>query len=266
MPTIRCSECGNEIEYWEKKDAAICDQCGAVNGITFSGVLRGANPFGSNSKFFASKSKNLISHYDKKLEHTRNIVLETRREDSQYKGSSSYGFTVFLIILLSFIIFCICCRSCSPKNSDKATTNDSTPVVTDTSAVLTETTQIAATTTVFSEVTEESVVDNSQLVDLLIETGYSPENAAGIAEVLNSLEIYSVDIYFQSTTDVENGLCSITGFPNGSNNYDEVFYFTTENGVVFYVGFTDYDLYDTDLHDGFIMTYTEALELKNAES
>ncbi len=264
MPTIRCNVCGNEIEYWEKKDAAICDQCGAVNGITFSGVLRGANPFGSNSKFFASKSKNLISHYDKKLEHTRNIVLETRRADSPYKGSSSYGFTVFLIILLSFIIFCICCGSCSTGTRDSA--NEAAPIVTDTSAVLTETTQPTTVTTTTSEVTEESVVDNSQLVDLLIEMGYSPENAAGIAEVLNSLEIYSIDIYFQSTTDVENGLCSITGFPNGSDNYDEVFYFTTENGVVFYVGFTDYDLYDTDSHDGFIMTYTEALELRNAEA
>ena len=133
MSTIRCSECGNEIEYWDTKDAVICDQCGAVNGITFSGVLRGANPFGSNSKFFASKTRNLVSHYDSELEHRRNIALETRRKDSPDKSNGSYGFTVFLIMLLSFIIFCICCWSCSTNKFDNANQNASAVVVADSS-------------------------------------------------------------------------------------------------------------------------------------
>ncbi len=92
---------------------------------------------------------------------------------------------------------------------------------------------------------------------MLFGMGYSEAQAKDIEKVLNELGINSIGLY-STTGTPQSGLNSVVCYPNGSFDRDRRFYFTTENGELFYVGFRDYDLYDSE-NGGVLMSYDEAL-------
>jgi len=97
-------------------------------------------------------------------------------------------------------------------------------------------------------------VDNS-IVSKLTDVGYTVEHATEIQSILNTCGITSIDIYFQ-TGEAEKGLNAMSCYANGSKEDKSRFTVTTEDGVPFYVGFLNEDLYDKD-QGGFLMKYTD---------
>lgn len=84
---------------------------------------------------------------------------------------------------------------------------------------------------------------DSQITSVMISKGYVMEHASFIQEVLNTVGIESIDIE-NMTGKAEEGLNSIVCYPNGYTDRDRRFFFTTDNGIIFYAGFSDEDLYD----------------------
>lgn len=97
-------------------------------------------------------------------------------------------------------------------------------------------------------------IDNG-IVDKLTEVGYTIEHATEIQSILNTCGITSIEIYFQ-TGEAEKGLNAMSCYANGSKEDKSRFTVTTEDGVPFYVGFLNEDLYDKD-QGGFLMKYTD---------
>ena len=97
-------------------------------------------------------------------------------------------------------------------------------------------------------------IDNG-IVEKLTEVGYSIEHATEIQSILNTCGITSIEIYFQ-TGEAEKGLNAMSCYANGSKEDKSRFTVTTEDGVPFYVGFLNEDLYDKD-QGGFLMKYTD---------
>lgn len=97
-------------------------------------------------------------------------------------------------------------------------------------------------------------IDNA-IVEKLMEAGYTIEHATEIQSILNTCGITSIEIYFQ-TGEAEKGLNAMSCYANGSKENKSRFTVTTEDGVPFYVGFLNEDLYDKD-QGGFIMKYTD---------
>jgi len=97
-------------------------------------------------------------------------------------------------------------------------------------------------------------IDNG-IVDKLTEAGYTIEHATEIQSILNTCGITSIEIYFQ-TGEAEKGLNAMSCYANGSKEDKSRFTVTTEDGVPFYVGFLNEDLYDKD-QGGFLMKYTD---------
>lgn len=83
--------------------------------------------------------------------------------------------------------------------------------------------------------------------------GYSTEHSTQIQEILNTVGIESIIIQHMSG-DAESGLNSIVCYPNGNTDEDHRFYFTTEDGVLFYAGFLNEDLYDSE-RGGYLKNY-----------
>lgn len=100
-----------------------------------------------------------------------------------------------------------------------------------------------------------SDIESNQIADTLITSGYTEEHASDIQTVLNTVGIDSVEI--QNMTGMpESGLNSVTCYPNGYTDENRRLYFTTEDGVIFYAGFLDEDLYDSD-NGGYLMDYND---------
>ena len=97
-------------------------------------------------------------------------------------------------------------------------------------------------------------IDNG-IVGKLTEAGYTIEHATEIQSILNTCGITSIEIYFQ-TGKAENGLNAMSCYANGSKEDKSRFTVTTEDGVPFYVGFLNEDLYDKD-QGGFLMKYID---------
>ena len=97
-------------------------------------------------------------------------------------------------------------------------------------------------------------IDND-VVDKLTEAGYTIEHATEIQSILNTCGITSIEIYFQ-TGEAEKGLNAMSCYANGSKEDKSRFTVTTEDGVPFYVGFLNENLYDKD-QGGFLMKYTD---------
>lgn len=97
-------------------------------------------------------------------------------------------------------------------------------------------------------------IDNG-IVDKLTEAGYTIEHATEIQSILNTCGITSIEIYFQ-TGEAEKGLNAMSCYANGSKEDKSRFTVTTEDGVPFYVGFLNEDLYDKD-QGGFLLKYTD---------
>ncbi len=100
------------------------------------------------------------------------------------------------------------------------------------------------------------VVDvDTTLVKTLTEAGYTLEHATQIAEVLNGVGIESVIIEAMTGTP-EKGLNAVVCYPNGETARDKRFRFTTEDGMIFYAGFLNEDLYDTE-QGGYLKKYSD---------
>lgn len=102
---------------------------------------------------------------------------------------------------------------------------------------------------------DETTIAPSSVAEILVSVGYSEEHASEIESVLNSVGITSIEI-FSMSGEAENGLNAMSCYPNGSNEDAGRFTVTTENGVVFYVGFRDEDLYDSS-QGGVLKQYSE---------
>ena len=94
---------------------------------------------------------------------------------------------------------------------------------------------------------------DTKITDVLIESGYSLEHASMIQEILNMVGIESIEIE-SMTGQAEEGLNSVVCYPNDYTDRDRRFYFTTEDGVLFYAGFGDEDLYDSE-KGGYLKDY-----------
>lgn len=98
------------------------------------------------------------------------------------------------------------------------------------------------------------VVD-AAISDVLLGVGYTVEHATEIQYILNTVGINSIEIYGM-TGEAEVGLNAMSCFANGSDERSSRFTVTTDNGVVFYVGFLGEDLYDSE-RGGFLKKYTD---------
>lgn len=98
---------------------------------------------------------------------------------------------------------------------------------------------------------------DSDIVEKLTAAGYTVEHATQMQQILNTVGITSIEIYGASGAGTaESGLYAMTCYANGSTESKSRFTMTTEDGVVFYIGFLDEDLYDTD-QGGFLKKYTD---------
>ena len=98
------------------------------------------------------------------------------------------------------------------------------------------------------------VIDTS-MIDTLVELGYSNKQASDIKEILNTIGIDEISVYGK-TGEAQKGLNAVVCYANGSKDGDRRFRFTTEDGVLFYAGFLDEDLYDTS-KGGFLKKYQD---------
>lgn len=96
---------------------------------------------------------------------------------------------------------------------------------------------------------------DSGIANTLTKNGYSIEHASAIQEILNTVGIESIEIE-SMTGEAENGVNAVVCYPNGYTERDRRFYFTTENGVIFYAGFSNEDLYDS-ASGGYLKSYDD---------
>ena len=94
---------------------------------------------------------------------------------------------------------------------------------------------------------------STELIDTLVDKGYTLEHASEIAEILNAVGIESIKIENMTGTP-ESGLNAVICYPNGYTTRDRRFFFTTEDGVLFIAQFTDETLYDVD-KGGYLKSY-----------
>lgn len=96
---------------------------------------------------------------------------------------------------------------------------------------------------------------DSDIVEKLIATGYTVKHATQMQQILNTVGITSLEIY-GTTGEAESGLNAMSCYANGSTEDNSRFTMTTEDGVVFYIGFLNEDLYDVE-QGGFLKMYTD---------
>ena len=97
-------------------------------------------------------------------------------------------------------------------------------------------------------------IDNN-ISSILVEKGYSIEHATAIEQILNTLGIQKIKIESMTGTP-EKGLNGVVCYPNDYTSRDRRFSFTTENGILFYAGFLDEDLYDSE-KGGYLKNYND---------
>lgn len=132
-------------------------------------------------------------------------------------------------------------------------TGDSVPEVSKTS----EATEVTENMTGANlEVTYSELPDvNSTITEIFMEIGYTVDHATEMQYILNTVGIDSIEIYF-TTGEAETGLNAMSCYANGSTDDSSRFTITTDNGVVFYVGYLGEDLYDPE-QGGFLKKYSE---------
>lgn len=102
---------------------------------------------------------------------------------------------------------------------------------------------------------EELEQIDSGIINALTEAGYTTEHASKIQEILNTVGVESIEIENMSGQP-EEGLNAVVCYPNGYTEEDRKFFFTTENGTLFYAGFSGEDLYDSE-SGGFLKDYSD---------
>lgn len=95
-----------------------------------------------------------------------------------------------------------------------------------------------------NQLPEPEEVDTG-MVKALMDMGYSVEQATEIQSILNTVGVTSIRLYGM-TGEAQKGLNSVVCYPNGESDDNHRFYFTTEDGVLFYAGFLSEDLYDSE--------------------
>ncbi len=94
---------------------------------------------------------------------------------------------------------------------------------------------------------------DTQMVDTLMTAGYTLEQASEIQKILNTVGIKSIEIE-SMTGKATEGLNAVVCYPNGLTDRNRRFHFTTDNGVLFYAGFLNEDLYDCE-KGGYLKSY-----------
>lgn len=98
---------------------------------------------------------------------------------------------------------------------------------------------------------------DTSIVSFLVNEGYTIEQAGGIQKILNTIGINNIVISSSIGSGTPtSGLYSIVCYPNGYTEQNRRFYFTTEDGVLFYAGFLNEDLYDSD-KGGYLKSYED---------
>lgn len=96
---------------------------------------------------------------------------------------------------------------------------------------------------------EDELVDiDTSIVNSLVSKGYTLQQAGEIQKILNTVGITSIEIE-NMTGNAQVGINAIVCFPNGLTDRNRRFYFTTEDGSLFYAGFLNEDLYDSGKGD-----------------
>jgi hypothetical protein len=94
---------------------------------------------------------------------------------------------------------------------------------------------------------------DSNMTKALITAGYTLEQASEIQKILNTVGIKSIEIE-SMTGKATDGLNAVVCYPNGLKDRNRRFHFTTDNGVLFYAGFLNEDLYDSQ-KGGYLKSY-----------
>lgn len=101
---------------------------------------------------------------------------------------------------------------------------------------------------VSKEIKKDNLNTNSNfdiMVSRLMSLGFNEEEATNIKQIFNQMGINSIsDINSGSTNPDINGLVSYVAIANYDSN--QKFYFTIENRKMFYVGFRNVTLYDSE--------------------
>ncbi len=97
-------------------------------------------------------------------------------------------------------------------------------------------------------------IDKTITVELM-NNGYTLEQASLMQEILNTVGVESIVIE-KMTGQAETGLNAVVCYPNGYTDVNRRFYFTTEDGVLFYAGFGNEDLYDSE-KGGYLKKYDD---------
>ena len=96
---------------------------------------------------------------------------------------------------------------------------------------------------------------DTDIMKVLTEAGYTLEQAGDIQKILNTIGIQSIGIYKMTGVATE-GLNAVICYPNGLTEHNSRFTFTTDNGVLFYAGFLNEDLYDSE-SGGYLKSYED---------
>lgn len=96
---------------------------------------------------------------------------------------------------------------------------------------------------------------DSQITETLMEVGYTVDQATEIQKILNTVGVTSI-VIDNYTGEAQSGLNSVVCYPNGLEDENRRFYFTTDDGRLFYAGFSDEDLYDSAA-GGFLKSYED---------
>lgn len=97
-------------------------------------------------------------------------------------------------------------------------------------------------------------IDNA-ITTTLLSKGYTVDHASKIQEILNAIGISEIAIE-NMTGSAESGLNAVVCYPNGYTSRDRRFWFTTEDGVLFFAGFHDEPLYDIE-EGGYLKNYSD---------
>lgn len=96
---------------------------------------------------------------------------------------------------------------------------------------------------------------DADMIKVLTDAGYTLEQASDIQKILNTIGIISIEIE-NMTGKANEGLNAVVCYPNGLEERNRRFSFTTDNGVLFYAGFLDEDLYDSE-SGGYLKSYED---------
>lgn len=97
-------------------------------------------------------------------------------------------------------------------------------------------------------------IDTSMMTELT-KSGYTLEQSSQIQQILNTVGIESIKVE-KMTGDAQTEINSVTLYPNGYTDDNRKMWFTTEDGVLFYAGFLNEDLYDSE-KGGFLKSYAD---------